>query len=309
MNAELDSVVDGPKIGSKEWAAQIRKEAVSLVRQIERSYVDMARLLYLVYDTPIDNDPDNDSIVTLWGYDTDEEWALAELGYAPSKTRFLRKIYWVIEVRHDIDPAIKARVYDLGISKCRHLVSVLTSANAAYWVDVAENTSVADLIAIIGAYKDLRDKQEALERQKALEADEDYDPDDEEKYPVPTEEEDADIRSLKLTKIHAFPDQHEIIEHALDAAALVAEVPRKGHNGHLFCLICADFLAGHAGVFSGHSAFKHYMATLEKVLDVKLIAIDKDSVDPVPELLWGTKNMVDLIEHIEKHKKDEDDDD
>ena len=56
-----------PKIGTKAWAERMRKETKQLAEDLDRDYLLLARNLWTLFDTPVDNDPNNTNWTTKWG--------------------------------------------------------------------------------------------------------------------------------------------------------------------------------------------------------------------------------------------------
>lgn len=141
-------------LGSKAWGAKIRQEAKDLARAIETSNLDMARLLWLVYSTPIDNDSRNNAIFTAWGHKSFNDWVTKELGMNDKKAHRLRSVGETIATRMQrIPQPMIDRFSKLGWSKCKELVRIFRLRNdlgtVTRWIETAENTDFNDLSARI----------------------------------------------------------------------------------------------------------------------------------------------------------------
>lgn len=245
------------EVGSDKWAKRIRKDAKGLASQLDEGYMELARLLYLIYDTPVDGDERKAGIFTKWGYGTYGEYCEEELNIHRKKAQRLRKIWYNLEVRlkGHIDPSLKKRIISLGFSKVREMVTVLTARNAETWVDRAEKLSYPKLCRAIQKFREARDRRIAeKEIQDNFDASspsvgssaasgafsegdggerEEY----EEEVPVPDYDESA-----KTSRMHfqVYPEQRLIIQDALDRAKQLSNSEIKSNNLHL---ICMDFLA------------------------------------------------------------------
>jgi len=133
-------------VGSKEWAEKKRIEARTVAKEVDTVYMRLAQILYEVYDTPIDGHPGNKPVFTLWGYQTFQEYAEQELALHYKKAFSLRKIWFRLSVElKDLSDELRGRVVNLGWTKVRELVRVLTLKNAEKWVDYAEGHTLAEL--------------------------------------------------------------------------------------------------------------------------------------------------------------------
>jgi hypothetical protein len=246
---------DTAEVGSDKWAKRIRKDARNLARQLDEGYMEMARLLYLIDDTPVDGDRHNAAIYTKWGYATFGEYCQEELGIHKKKAQRLRKVWWNLEVRlkGHIDPKLKRRIISLGFSKARELVSVLTVRNVETWVDRAEKLSYTKLVRALQKYREDRDRRVAeREVQDAFNASspsrpsgassgrcEEEEDEEEEEVPVPDCNYDEEAKTSHM-HFQVYPEQRLIIQEALDRAKQLSNSDIKSNNLHLICL---DFLA------------------------------------------------------------------
>lgn len=116
--------------GSREWASRTRKRAQILTKQLDTGYMELAKILYDIYDCPIDGDPKNASVLTTWGHASFKDYVENELGIHYKKAQRLRSIWYVLEIMlKDLDIKTKERLVALGSTKMRELARVLTSAN------------------------------------------------------------------------------------------------------------------------------------------------------------------------------------
>lgn len=281
---------DLPKPGSKSWATKVRKKAKELMQTLDTGYMDLARLLYQVYDIPVDGDPQRAPVYTLWGHSSFGEYAEKELGIAQRKAERLRRIWWVLEVQlGGMDTEIKSRVVALGYSKVRELIRVLTIRTAKEWVDLAETTSfrqlcrhIDDHLAAERVGKAVADAEVAaggadpsdFSNEGAPEPPEDDSEPEPEEPPVPR----PDTSGIKQERFDLYPDQQATVEQAIYKAS---ELSNSNFRGHNLSLICLDFLA--TNDFMGQDMDKRlrYIAKLEKTLGLRLVAIDAEAKDIV----------------------------
>jgi hypothetical protein len=317
MPAEHLKVVHGSKskeVGSKAWADKMRKNAVEVAHHLETGYMDLAKILYDLYDVPVDGDPDKGCWLSEWGYPSIGDFAESELGIKRRKAEYLRAIWYRLEVEmSDMDPKVKADVVALGWSKVRELIKVLTIKNAEKWIDIAKNSNYGDLCASVRKY---RDKLESAHAAKDLG----------EKYvaPVPTkvtapqpkgadlptafkpvlvdgdhdsEESVADLEPVKtLTsadgeklypKHFALPaDQLELLNAALKRAAELSNSAVPSHN---LGIVCQDFLATNMFGKADQDQLLRFMAKYEQIFNVRIVVIDQDD-DPI----YGMSHLEDL---------------
>jgi len=299
-------VVDGEappsEVGTKNWAAGVRQKAKNLAGKLETGYMDLARILYTVYDTPVDGDSQNPPIYTLWGYKTFADYAETELGLHYKKAQRLRNIWYRLEVElADLDPEIKQRVVNIGYSKVRELVRVLTLSNAQSWVEKAELMSYPTLVAAIAKYNDDLEDNQIIEHVAKTEGDvvakaNDITgelPED----PVPVEmvkfkEPEVSEEKVFSFQFHLFPDQAETVKLALHRAAQLSESEKKGHN---LSLICLDFLATNNFTTANGQQQLKFVARLEKALGFRFIVVDPQT----SEIVYGFKTLDNLAKVVE----------
>lgn len=163
MAAEKLKVLSGKDIGTKSWADKMRKNAREVASRMETGYMDLGKILYDLYDVPVDGNPDNGPWYKEWGYSTLGDFTETELNLQRRKAEYLRGIYYRLEVElADMDPGLKKRVIALGWSKARELIKILTPKNASKWADLAEGSNYPDLCASIAKYKEKLEAAHAL---------------------------------------------------------------------------------------------------------------------------------------------------
>lgn len=311
--ADKLTVIEGgntPQRGSKSWCQKVRRRAKQLAEDLDTGYMELAQILYEVWDTPMDNDPNKGPIYKQWGFDSFTQWAHEDLKLQPRKAQRLRAIWYTLEVElKGMDPDLKKRIVCLGISKTRELVRILDLDNAEGWVEIAEKSSYPVLCASIAkakTAKDIADAQAAVAaKQAAEEAAEDEDEGDEETKaeepeleavggratvddaapdfgavperrdgPQPPQPVAAPEEPEEMNFLHfgLFPEQYLNVQLALRKAGEMSGSEKKSHN---LDLICTDFLANNDIVPSNVSENRiRFMRRLEQVFGIKIIALD-----------------------------------
>ena len=275
--------------GSEKWAKDVREEARELAGNLDEGYMELAKLLYRIYDTPIDGDPKNAPIYTKWGYTTYGDYVWEELGIHPKKAQRLRRVWYTLEIKlgDKLDPELKKRIVSLGMSKAKTISSVLTSSNAEKWTEKAEELSVPKLETLVRKYKDELDNR--IKEQGELppseggfegggEGGDGLPPavdtvigaplDD---VPVPDYEPD----SMKMETFSLHADQHDIVVQALATAQKLSNSTVKSNNLHLICL---DFLATNG---DGKTTKQQKLRRLTQIAGsygLKLVVVDEDEV-------------------------------
>jgi len=254
--------------GSRKWANKVRRRCKELAKELDTGYMEMARLLYQVYDTPVDGDPKNRAWFREWGYATFGDWSEAELGIHQRQAERLKRVGWVLEVElRGLDPRVKQEIIHLGFSKVRELVRVLTVKNAADWVARALECSYPELTHVIQKYESAQE-QRRDELEAAGEDPDDHMDDDDEIPPA----ERFEFQHFKL-----FEPQLENVLAALQRASELTKSDKKGHN---LDMICMDFLATNDFLKADDPRAKaRFVAKMERLLGVRLVMIDPDTND------------------------------
>lgn len=310
--AEL-AVIEGgnaPQKGSKTWCGKVRRRAKELVKDLDTGYMELAQILYEVWDTPMDNDPNKGPVYKQWGFDSFIQWANEDLSLQPRKAQRLRAIWYTLEVElQGLDPLVKKRIVDLGISKARELVRILDLSNSEAWVEVAEKSSYPVLCASIAKAKQASDIAKAqaavAAKQAAEEAEAEADGEGEEssgeKEPVleavggnvKVDQNAADFggdppksgpqapkpvaapaepEQMDFLHFGLFPEQYLNVQLALRKAGEMTGSDKKSHN---LDMICTDFLANNDIVPANMAENRiRFMRRMEQVFGVKIIALD-----------------------------------
>ena len=289
--------------GSKAWAKKLRAEAKELVESLETGYMNLAKILFTVYDTPIDGDRQKKPIYTLWGFNTFRDYAEQELDLHYKKAESLRFIWYRIEIELDgMNEVVKKRLLALGWSKVRELCRIIKLSNVEAWVTKAEGMNYQTVEA---AVRKARERQEGEEVEREVRKQGDpieksnqlsgtYDGDSSEPpaegISVPQRDSwavgDKDPRDEPLfsKNFKFYPDQLETVRLAIDRAKELSGSERPGHN---FSLICLDFLANNDFTKASEEQKLRYVAKLEKLIGYKFIVVDPSSTD----VLYGLATL------------------
>lgn len=277
----------GPAVGSKAWATKVRRRAKELAQVLDSGYMELARILYQVYDTPAEGDPRRLAIYTAWGYDSFKDYAEQELGLHPKKAERLRRIWFVLEVQmKDLDPALKQRIVNLGFSKVRELIKILTARNAEALISEAESIGYKQLESMVADERRRLGVEEAVlgaeqAEDEAAEATEDGEEEEDRTDLQPTEEE---AESTTRENFDLFPAQLVNVRLALQRAAELCHSNKKGHQ---LDLICTDFIATNDSMAGDSDKRLRYIAKIERTLGLKLIAVDPEARD----IIYGIESL------------------
>lgn len=265
-------------VGSKPWATRVRRRAKDLSQTLDQGYMELARILYEVYDTPIDGNKQRGPIYTAWGYNSFAEYAEQELGLHQKKAERLRAIWFTLEVQlKDMPYELKERIVNLGMSKVRELVRVLTIRNAEMWIEQAENLTYRKLLGGITDELRRRGVSDAI-LGPGGEGSAEGTPDTTDESAIGALPVLNPVETLKQERFDLYPNQHENVMLALQRARDLTGSDKKGH---LMDIICTDFIATNDVIGSDMDKRLRYVAKIERALGLKLVAIDVETKDVV----------------------------
>lgn len=271
-------------IGSKSWAAQIRKRSKEVAKQLDTSRIEMGRLLWLIYDTPIDGDKNKGAIYKNWGYASLSEYAEGELEINSRTAQRLCNIGRMLD--HDLvglDKKIKDRLVKVGWGKLYELSKLFKHKNdktyVEKWIERAEGESYpALLISVQKAQDRLGQKngetvEDVTEKNKKVDDKMDLDKKD--------NSDDDELPEAERTKTISFLLVDEQIDNVVEAFDRAAELIKEKGEGHRsrsarLSLICLDFLMNNDFKKAHDPEMrKRYLHKLEMLMGVKLVAIDE----------------------------------
>jgi len=262
-------------VGSKAWASKVRRRAKELTQMLDLGYMELARILYQVYDTPVEGDSRRAPVYTAWGYESFKDYAEKELALHGKKAERLRLIWFVLEVQlKDMSQEQKQRIVNLGYSKVRELIRVLSVRNSEMWIKSAETMTYRQLYAAVIDEKRRQGVEEAVlgageggERDETSAA--------EDAAVVPEQEP---VEKLQQERFDLFPLQLANVRLALQRSGELSGSNKKGHQ---LDLICTDFLATNDIMGGDMDKRLRYVAKLERTLGLRLIAVDPEAKDIV----------------------------
>ena len=287
MTSRVLSLADA--VGSESWGTKVRRRARQLAKSIDQGYVELAEIIYTIWNTPINGDPKQACICVSWGYQTYTQWAAEELGLARRKTERLKGIWEHLEVTLEgkLSSRTRKRFLALGIGKVRELVRVVTVKNAEEWIEMAEHLSYQELcVAIIKALE----KQEKYEQAKAVGAE-----DDENDAWAGADPPD-DTERFKGWTFMLSPEQRENVKMAIERARQLAaesgmSKPDKLANAHYLDLICTDFLSTNDfRLEDDPEMVLRYLAKFERLLHKRLVVIDPEN--------WRIEYGIDALQKV-----------
>jgi hypothetical protein len=305
-DSHLKVIDGGADSNNQGWTEAVRSDAKSLAGKLDEGYMELAKLLYTIWDTPIDGNGNNAPIFTKWGYSTFSDYVEQELGIHRKKAQRLKAVWYNIEIRlkDTLDPELKKRIIALGFSKVRELVGVLTARNSEKWVEKAEELSYPKLCIAVRKY---REDREALEAEHTAakeagiilggepvegeggsgggggggEAGDGPEPVDsvigEPLYPEPPEPQvpDDDFSDLIRENFNLHPEQHETVTEALAIARKLSNSTVKSNNLHLVCL---DFVATNGEGKTTSAQRMKRLVQLAKAYGLDLVILDEGDV-------------------------------
>lgn len=302
--------------GTESWSEDIRKSAKSLAGNLDEGYMEMARILYQVYDTPVDGVPNNPPVYTKWGYASWKDYVQEELGIHYKKAQRLRRIWYNLEValRDKLDVDLKKRIVALGMSKTRELVGVLTPKNAEKWVEKAEELSYPKLCVAIRKFNEEKEKrQEAVAAQPPEElkaaSEAGFGPESgeggggggssdglplavdsvigaplDDETPVPNITAD----SYRQMQFQLPIEQHVIVKQALELAEKLTTGEHTSTKSTLLHLICLDFLASNGDGKSTKQQKLRKLTQIAEAFGLKLIVVEDN------EVIFGLETLENL---------------
>jgi hypothetical protein len=264
--------------GSEPWSVKVRRRARQLVKTLDTGYMELAEILYTVWDTPINGDPKNAGIFHAWGYKSFSDYAEGELGLHRRKAERLRRIWFDLHVRlADMDKKLRRRIIEMGWSKSREIIRVLSIENAEQWVEMAENLSYPELMAAI---------QKAVEEQEKA-------GEDDTKAPDPVGKPD-DYKDMKPKRFRLFPGQYDTVDSALERASQLSKSDKDSHNLEM---ICTDFLATNDFRLADDPKVQfRYLAKIETLIGKKLVVINAES----GMIEYGLEALELIVEDVEE---------
>lgn len=191
--------------------------------------------LYLYINNPHTGQP----------YRSMKDYLLTEVDYSERKAHYLSQIFDKFQTELQILNEVK----DVGWSKLKEVVDVVTKSNWEEWYQLALELSTKELKAKV--------KEEKIKLGLIA-------------APSP---EDLKTEQTKRVTFALFPDQESTVNKALDTAR---EMTESDNKSELISLICTDFLAGNANA-SGDSTYD-ILSRLENTLGIRIAAFQNKQI-------------------------------
>jgi len=244
------AVVDGGKVDGECEYKDVRQQILDILAETENKTWDLAVILETAYAG---------DMYRSWGFSSFRDYIEQELQIQMRKAQYLVQIQeWFKKMPANIQTWIR----ELGWTKARMLLHVVTVENAAEWRNKVAGKTVAEIKAMM---------QEAKEMGEGGGGD--------------GEGGDADgENTLKKFSASLFMPQHENWMRALGKAEEISGSDKQGNN---MDLMATDFLATNAGVDNMHD----FLRKAEKQLGVRIVAYSEER----DELVYGA----DLIQDLE----------
>lgn len=298
-------VKDG--VGSKSWAARLRSKAKQLVKQSDEIFMELGKILYIIWDTPDDGTVLGKPLYQKWGYESFNDYVETELDLDYRKAQRLKRIWYTLDVTcRDIDPALKTKLIALGTTRLRDLSRVITPENAADWYEQVKDLTAVETANLVQAtisgkaphlrFAEAESEAEVAEaRSNGVSA---------ESSPVgPSSGVRAEVRTPTVSppesdfeneneapyneNFKLYPSQQRNLKDALEAARILSNSP-KAKKGHCLDLICMDFLATNdIATKDPERTRETYLNKMEKRLGIRLVAIDTRSGD----IVYGLESL------------------
>jgi hypothetical protein len=265
MTDAANVLADVIPLDANERAKKMRKKAKELSGQLETSYMELAKILHEVSEPGAADVP---PLYKQWGFETFENYAQEELNLHERKAKHLRRIWYRLEVElAGLSHETKVKIIQLGWTKVRELIRVLTVQNADEWAERAKVSSYANLCVYVRRYLDALEEAQAQAPQSGPPS----------RISLPDAE--------KFVHKH-FPlslSQAEVVNGALEKASVIA---KSDSNSHLLTMICMDFVATTV-TGNDDDATIRYLAQLEDKLGYKLVIVDPRT----NEVVFGIKTL------------------
>jgi len=237
-NESSDLVVaDGIEIDGQEYKdIDVRRMILDQIQRTDKALREIAKLLFTVYQR---------SLFTRWGFKNFQEYVESDLGFKYRKANYLVNIWsWYTENVHRED-VMDAVWNEIGWSKAKELVGVITDENADHWLSRARDLNAVQLAEEARKYLQLQ-KGDGDGGGAASKGGDEF-----------------KTMSLKLTVA-----QKENVEEAIELASKMSGSEKKGHN---IDLISTNFIANNADSLARDSL--DFLGLIEKQYGISILAV------------------------------------
>lgn len=195
---------------------------------------------------------------TSWGFNSFVDYIELEVGMNKRKAQYLVSIQdWFGKM----NPQVQTFVKEIGWTKAKELVGKVDNNNASEMIPRLEGKSYRELMNTLNVAEESSSDQDPIN----------------------------DVVEDKPTKVSfaLFEDQKKNVDQALEVARDIAS---SDSNNHALDMICLEFISSHQ-----MSTVDEYLAGVERLLNLKLIAYDKSK----DQIAYGTETLDSLIEEDE----------
>jgi len=266
--------------------ADLRREARTLVHDIETKYWDLGRVLYDVYDGVPGGyrallkgkgvAGDRVELFRKWGYSGFGEYCEREVGIQKRTAENLRYAYYWFAINQEMPAEVIDQLISVGRSKVYLLAGVADMNSITLWIDKAKDLTFDELKVAIRTAR-------AVAGSKSVDTDE---VDQSGKAEASKDQGKSLPKPEEMTTFQAglFEGQKTTCDAAFKRAQGISRSDKKGHNLEL---ICQDFLSNNDFDDPKKDVAK-YISKMERRLGLLIIAIDPQTGKPVhgTDLLW-----------------------
>jgi len=236
-NEGLALVDGGEAVGDDtEQYVELRRSILAKRAKADENYWDLGVDLAEAY---------NHDCYRAWGFDSWKEYVEQEVDIHIRKAQYLVKLQEWFET---MTPAIQKWMRELGWTKARMLMHVVTQENATEWKNRIEGKTVAEIEEMLKSDKGEEGSGEGSDSSSAAET------------------------TSKLS-FSLFPGQRETVEDALRKAGELAESDKQGN---LLTLICTEYLATN----TNNQSTEDYLNHVQKSTGLKIVAV-RESDDTI----------------------------
>lgn len=253
------------EVGEECEYADIRRQVKHLRGKVEEGYWSLGVILEEVYSK---------DLYRKWGFESWQEYVEQEVDFGIRKAQYLLKLQ---EWFDTMTPAVQGWMKQMGWTKARMLMHVITQENAQEWRNRVEGKTVAQIEAMLKNEKSSGSGDGGGDG---------------------TGSKDKDNESRKFSAT-LMGTQYDTVMSAIENAKEKGDTEK---DGQALTLICVDYLATNTNVEDRGDI----LATLEKLWGLKIIAIrPSDSDDEEDDVVYGA----DFIEEQAAKEKSDDDED
>ncbi len=227
---------DAIEIDGQEYKdGDVRRMILDQIVKTDQALREIAKLLFTVYQR---------SLFTRWGFKNFQEYVEADLGFKYRKANYLVNIWsWYTENVHRED-VMDAIWNEIGWTKAKELVGVITDENADHWLLRARELNAVQLAEEARKYLKLQAGGDGGGGGSSS-------------------TDEFKTMSFKLTE-----DQKANVEEAVELASKMSGSEKKGHNVDL---ISTNFIANNADSLARDSL--DFLGLIEKQYGISLLAV------------------------------------